>query len=362
MPDQEKEARTEPATARRRQEAREHGQIARSQDLASAAMLLLIVLFMRFCGGRLFWGLATLSRSLLELLSMPALAAGETRAFFLSLAIESLKIVLPSMAFFIVVALAVNWLQFGFVLSGTPLAPNLAKLNPVEGAKRLLSLRALATTASGVLKVGGVALVVALELRRVLPRANALLTFDPRSIFVLIAGFTFRMALEVALVLLVVAVFDWFFQRWQHEQDLRMTKEEVKEEMKRMEGDPTIRARRRQVHRQIAYQRMMAAVPEADVVITNPTALAVALAYDEAKMAAPVVVAKGARLLAEKIRRLAREHGVPIVEDKPLARALYRGVEVGEAIPEALYGAVAEVLAYVWRLSRMRSARAGQVA
>lgn len=358
MPDQEKEARTEPATPRRRQEARERGQVAKSQDLSSGVMLFLIVLFMRLWGGHLFWGLTGLVRSILGMLSLPVLEADATRPFFLALVIEFLRLVLPAMAFFVVVALAANWLQFGFVLSGTPLEPNLGKLNPVSGAKRLVSLRGLAVAASGILKVLAVAVVVWLNLRRVVPASPSLAAAEPRTSFFLVASFTFRLALEITLVLIVIAILDYFFQRWQYSQDLRMTREEVREEMKRMEGDPTIRARRRAVHRQIAYQRMMAAVPEADVVITNPTELAVAIAYDEVKMNAPVVIAKGARKLAEKIRRLAREHDVPIVENKPLARALYRGVGVGDAIPESLYEAVAEVLAHVWRLSRMREAHA----
>lgn len=357
MPDQEKEARTEPATPRRRQEARERGQVARSQDLASALVLFGVVLFMRLYGERLLWGLAGAARAILGLMSEPPLEPGAMRVFVLSLAGELARLVVPAMLFFLAASLAANWLQFGFVLSGTPLAPNLAKLNPVNGARRLLSLRALALAAAGVLKVAAVALVVWLNLRRALPASGVLAEADPRAILYLAAGFTWRLTLEVALALLAIAILDYLFQRWQYEQDLRMTREEVREELKRMEGDPTIRSRRRQIHRQIAYQRMMAAVPEAEVVITNPTELAVALAYDGARDAAPVVVAKGARKLAEKIRHLAREHGVPVVENKPLARALWRGVEVGEAIPEALYEAVAEVLAYVWRLARLRDAQ-----
>jgi flagellar biosynthetic protein FlhB len=167
----------------------------------------------------------------------------------------------------------------------------------------------------------------------------------------------FRAGLELVIILLALGILDFLFQRWQYEQDLKMTREEVREELKRMEGDPTIRARRRVIMRRMLTQQMMRRVPEADVVITNPTHLAIALKYDEGQMAAPEVVAKGERLIAERIRRLAAEHGVPVVENRPLAQAMYKAVEVGAQIPWQFYEAVAEVLAMVYGISARRARR-----
>ncbi|MFC1783956.1 flagellar biosynthesis protein FlhB, partial [Planctomycetota bacterium] len=165
------------------------------------------------------------------------------------------------------------------------------------------------------------------------------------------ANLVFILGLRIAVVLVILALFDYAYQRWQHQQDLRMTKEEIKEELKRMEGDPIMRQRRRGVARQLAMQRMSQAVPKADVVITNPTELAVALKYDHDEMPAPKVVAKGAGYIAQRIRDLANEHGVPIVERKPLAQTLYKACDVGDYVPPELYKAVAEVLAYIFELA-----------
>ena len=166
----------------------------------------------------------------------------------------------------------------------------------------------------------------------------------------------YSLALRLALVLLVMALIDWTFQRWQHERDMRMSKQEIKEEMRRMEGDPMVKQRRGRVARQLVLQRVASAVPKADVVVTNPTHFAVALRYDAATMRAPKVVAKGADLLAARIRQLAMIHGIPMVERKALAQAIYKTVEVGQEVPSQYYGAIAEILAYVYRLSGRKSA------
>jgi flagellar biosynthetic protein FlhB len=178
---------------------------------------------------------------------------------------------------------------------------------------------------------------------------------DAETILGFMAKSALGVGLKVGIAYLVVAALDVAYQRFEYERDLRMTKQEVKEEHKQQEGDPLIKSRIRTVQRQIAYKRMMQEVPKADVVVTNPTHIAVALKYDVAKMSAPKVVAKGAELIAQRIKDLAREHGVPIVEDKLLARLLYKSVEIGEEIPEKLFQAVAQVLAYIYRLRNMNT-------
>ena len=197
-----------------------------------------------------------------------------------------------------------------------------------------------------ILLAGIAAVVIYLDLQKVLHASE--LAVGPA--YVVAAEMVYRLALILAVVLLVLALLDYLFQKWQHSRDLRMTKQEVREEMKRMDGDPMVKQRRARVARQLALQRVGQAVPQADVVVTNPTHFAVALKYDSATMTAPKVVAKGADFMALRIRQLAMTHGVPLIERKPLARALYANVEVGQEVPQEHYTAVAELLAYVYRV------------
>jgi flagellar biosynthetic protein FlhB len=189
-------------------------------------------------------------------------------------------------------------------------------------------------------------------LQDLIAQSVLLMDNDPAGIFSFMGHAAVSVGIKTGLAFLVIAVLDFFYQRFEHEKTLKMTKEEVREESKELEGDPLVKSRIRTVQRKIAYKRMMQDVPKADVVVTNPTHLAVALKYDAAKMAAPRVVAKGAGLIAERIKAIARDHGVPVLEDKPLARALYSTVEIGDEVPEKLFQAVAQVLAYIYRLRK----------
>jgi len=204
------------------------------------------------------------------------------------------------------------------------------------------------------LKFTAIGAVAYLTVRDALPKIIGLAQLPIGTALALVGEIMFNLGLRVALLLLMVAAIDYGYERWEYEQNLRMTREELREELRQMEGDPYVKARIRRIQRQLAMQRMMEEVPKADVIITNPVELAVALKYDARTMAAPKVVAKGARLLAERIKKIAQEHGVPIVENKPLARALYRSCQVGQEIPVKLYRAVAEVLAYIWRIKGKR--------
>jgi flagellar biosynthetic protein FlhB len=220
--------------------------------------------------------------------------------------------------------------------------------------KRLFSLRSLAELVKSIVKILFVAAVAYLMIKQDLDLIPTLTRQSVLDIFVFAARVAFKICFNVCLALVVLAILDFAYQRWEHEKSLRMTKQEVKDENKQTEGDPKIKARIRSIQMETARQRMMAAVPTADVVITNPTHLAVALRFDAARMIAPQVIAKGAGHVAERIKQIAAENDVPLVEDKPLARALYKIVEIGNTIPADLYKAVAEVLAYVYRLRGIR--------
>jgi flagellar biosynthetic protein FlhB len=359
VPEEERESRTEPATPRRRQEARERGQVARSADLSSALMLLMGLLFVRFYGPVLLGDMKSLAVQIIGWMGVPNQEGGEAYAYAWVLAAGMLRMVAPLMLFLVAIGLAVNWVQFGFVFSGHPLVPNLNKINPVNGLGRIFSARGLVILANSMLKVLAGAVIVWLRMRWEVRRMLLMPALEPHGVLSSMAGMAFRTGLELAIVLLALSVLDFLFHRYQYERDLRMTPQEVKEELKRMEGDPIMRARRRAIMRRMVMQQMMRRVPEAEVVITNPTHLAVALHYEPDEMLAPEVVAKGQRLVAERIKQIAREHAVPIVENRPLARALFKAVDVGQQVPAHLYEAVAEVLALVWGLNeRSRSGAA----
>jgi len=229
------------------------------------------------------------------------------------------------------------------------MTPKLSKLNPLQGIKKLFSLKSLNELVKSLVKVTIVGWVSVKTVMADLDSIPGLMQLGVYDILAFIGKVAFRIGLYTCLVLIVLAIFDYIFQRWQHEKGLKMSKQEVKDENKMTEGDPAVKARIRSIQREMAQRRMMEAVPEATVVITNPTHLAIALKF-ESDFHAPVLVAKGAGKLAERIREVARANDVPVVEQKPLARTLYKAVEIGDFIPAELYRAVAEILAYVYRI------------
>jgi flagellar biosynthetic protein FlhB len=249
------------------------------------------------------------------------------------------------------VGVMANLLQVGFLFTVESIRPKWQKFNPLTGLRNLFaSRRSGVELVKGLAKVTIVALVVYSALDSLLSDSVSLVDADVGSV----VGFMERGAISVGLragiAILILAVADYAFQRFEYERDLRMTKQEVKEEFKTLEGDPVVKGRIKTIQRQIAYRRMMADVPKSDVVVTNPTHLALALKYDAKTMASPRLVAKGADLIAQRIREIAVQHNIPIVEDKSLAQALYKSVDLGEEIPEKLFHAVAQVLAYIYRM------------
>ncbi len=268
-------------------------------------------------------------------------------------------ILLPLFLTLMVVAVVSNYMQVGSLLSFEAITPRFSKLNPMEGLKRLFSAQAMMEFAKSIFKltvVGWIAWnTVSGELNSLLP----LIDKSPGIILNYVGLVSFTLFWKVCLVMILLAILDFMFQKWEFEKNLKMTKQEVKEEHKQTEGDPHVKSRIRAIQREMAQKRMMAEVPEADVVITNPTHLAVALSYEAGRMEAPRVVAKGSGHVAQRIKEIARENGIPVIEDRPLARSLYTLVEVGGSIPENLYRAVAQVLAHVYGLKKKGRAAAG---
>jgi flagellar biosynthetic protein FlhB len=341
--------KTEAPTPRRRQEARAKGQIARSQDLTSA-----VLLFAAF-GGLYFFG-PPLIGSLIAMVA--AGLSGEVPGrlddlipFTSAIGRELLRRVGPMLAGLFVVALIVLYAQVGWVFTWQPLMPGLNKINPLNGITRLFSARSAMMACINLLKLLFVAFVAYLTLAGSAGVILHAFTFDYHDILVLGGTLLFELGMKLSAALLVLALIDYVWQRYRHERDLRMTKEEVKDELRSMEGDPNIKRRRRQLQLQFAMQRLRKDVPKADVIVTNPTHFAVAIQYDPDAMVAPKVVAKGADYVAIRIRQIAAEFGIPMVERKPLAGALYESVEVGQYIPERFYRAVAEILAYIYELT-----------
>lgn len=340
--------RTEQPTPRRREEARDEGQIARSADLTAAIALLAGLLLLKTLGGQMMGKLLGLTQALGH---APGIAATDLLPWITRVGTAAAEALLPFLALLVVITAAGTAAQAGLLLTWKRLTPKPERVSPVSGFKRLVSADAISRLALGLLKI---AFVVGVAYITIAGRIGDVLStggLHPAGVFGLSAAVLWDLAVRLALVLLVLGVIDYLFQRWRLERRLRMTKQEVRDELKRMEGDPLVKQRRRQIQARLAMQRIHAEVPRADVVVTNPTHFAVALRYEEAVMAAPRVVAKGKDLIAERIRQLAQQHGVPVVQRPPLARALYLTVEVGQEIPPAFYRAVAEILAYVYQLS-----------
>jgi flagellar biosynthetic protein FlhB len=353
MAEESFQERTEEATPRRLEEARKKGQVAKSRELPSVAVLMAGLM-------TLFWGSDFFYRHFQGLFEFYlsnlrfSLSVDNMPTLFWLMLTQYLWFLGPFLFILFAVAFFANYLQIGLFFSTEALAPKFSKLNPFEGIKRLFSLSSWVELLKAILKVVIVGWVAFSIIAKELPRITPLLDQSPGQILLYTGNISFDIFWKSCLVMMFLAAMDYLFQRWEWQRSLKMTKQEVKEEYKQTEGDPQVKARIRSIQREMARRRMMQAVPEADVVITNPTHLAVALKYETGKMPAPMVVAKGAGVIAEKIKELASKHSVPVIENKPVAQALYKLVEVGQSIPESLYQAVAEILAYVYRLKNKR--------
>ncbi len=356
MAEESYQERTEPASARKRAKAREQGQVTHSAELDSTIILMASTLMFLIIGGMMLQQMLDVMHDGLSNAGAVRLTRESMRPLMLQLSWTMSKILAPVLITVLVIGLAANILQVGFLFTGEPLLPKWSKLNPASGFKRLFSLTSLVNLAKGILKLTAVGVVAYLTLREQWTKVYLLMDVRAVDVMLFLGKASVLILFRTTLVLLIIAMLDYAYQRWQFEKNLRMTKEEQREESRSTEGDPGIRARIRSLQREMIRKRMMGKVPEADVVITNPVHLAIALQYDAETMRAPVVVAMGARLIADRIKEIAREHGVPIVENPPLAQALYKSASVGMEIPLEVYRAVAEVLGYIYRLRGAASA------
>ena len=341
--------KTEDATPKRRAEARQSGQVARSPDFASALLLLAMTLTL--------WAalMPMLDRFRIVMESVlgestpwdPAQAWG-TVTFVGAAAVS---VAMPVLAVAWVAACVAHLLQIGWLFAPKAMRPNFGKLSPLSGVRRIFGLSGLVKVTLDTLKVVIIAIVSVATIWQHRDEIVVMPYLSPMQSLAKAGWLLLDLALRILVVLLVLGLIDLFYQRWKHNKDLKMTKQQVKDELKQTEGDPDVKRRRLRMQQQIAMQRISAAVPKADVVVTNPDHVSVAIKYDAATMSAPKVLAKGADLLALKIRQIALRHGIPIVERQSLARALYRQVAVNQEIPASFYTAVAEILAYVYRLN-----------
>jgi flagellar biosynthesis protein FlhB len=352
--------KTEPASDKKREEARRKGRVPRSAELNSAFVLLFGMMILSFGGTALVNGLADVLRTSLLRSGTTTVTVANLHGLIAEEAMTVGTILAPVILGIMGVGLAVAVLQVGFVFSPEALRPSFDKVNPLNGIQKIMvSRRSLIELAKSIIKVLLVGLVAWWSVQDVIEESPALIDGDVVAILGFLGHSAARVGLRMGLMVMALAILDFFYQRIEHEREMRMSKEEVKEEAKATEGDPMVKSRIRGIQRRIAYRRMMADVPKADVVVTNPTHLAVALCYDATEMNAPKVLAKGADLIALKIKEIAFEHNVPIVEDKPLAQALYRAVEIGDPIPEKLFQAVAQLLAYIYKLKNQKKSPYG---
>jgi len=352
----DKSDKTEKPTPRKLRKAREKGQIARSREIPMAATLMGMILILYYYGANIVKNLEMEIGHQLRLNVPEELTVSVVTTIFRDISFRMGVLLLPVFLAIAFISIASNAAQGGLAVASESLKPKFNKLNPAQGVKKIFSKNGLVNLAKSLLMIVAVGIIswqVVSEHLTLYPR---LILMDVRQIFHWTTTISFKILIRVALLMIVVSIADYAFQKYQFKKQLKMSKQEVKDEYKEMEGDPITKGRIRRIQREVARKRMMADVPTADVVITNPTHYAAALSYKMDSMEAPKVIAKGANLVAQKIKEMAREHDIPIVENKPLAQAIYRTVRVGDYIPMNLYKAVAEILAYVFKARNMSGA------
>lgn len=345
--------KTEKATPKKRQDARKKGQVVKSQDITSAIVMLMVFIFLFFFAGTLRDELLAFFRqTFIHNIRIETLTIDSVMHLFTETLIQMAFIVVPIMAIAVVGALAGNFLQFGFLFTLEPMKFDLKKMDPIKGLKRIFSVKAIVELLKSVLKIGFIGSITTIIIWTNLPEVLALSFKSPWMTLITVGKLVGMMGIAASLVLLCVSTLDWVYQKYEYEKNLKMSKQDIKDEYKNSEGDPLIKSKIKQRQREMAMRRMMSEVPSADVVITNPTHYAIALKYDEDSMDAPRIIAKGTDFIAQKIKLIAKEHDVIMVENRPLARAMYDQVEIGDQVPEEFFKAVAEILAYVYRIKR----------
>jgi len=356
MAEDSAQEKSEKPTAKKRSDARKDGTVAKSTEVNSALILLLGILLLRITGPAMLLEIQNFIRHCIEFTGSPEMS--DVRLF--SIARESviflIKIILPFAGTIMLAGLLANILQIGLMFTTKPLIPKFSKINPLKGLKQKFSMKTVVELVKNLLKVSVIGYVAYITVAAEYELLVMLADTTVMTIWNFLTKATFNIFIRIILVLLVIAILDYSYQRYEHEKKLKMTKQEIKDENKQMDGDPQVKGRIRALQREMARRRMMGEVPKATVVVTNPTHIAIALLYEPEKNDAPLVVAKGKQLIAQQIKKIAAENGVPTVEDKPLARAMYDKIEVGFPIPVEFFTAVAEIMAYVFKLKNKKAA------
>ena len=347
--------KTEPATDKKLKEAREEGKVAKSQELTFSFSLIVLFLVLKFfvsyLGEKMIGLIKTIYSGMAEFVDINnvGLTSHAVSAYFVNIIIQFFLIVLPFFIFGVIITILINIVQVGWKVSTKMLQPKFDKINPINGFKRIFSSQSVFELVKSIVKIGLIALIAYFSIKGHANDLFILYEIPLNQAIALVGTIIIDTGLRISLVYLIVGVADFAYQKHKFNEDMKMTKQEVKDEYKNTEGDPQIKGRQRARMREASQRRMMQDVPKADVVITNPTHIAVALKYDAEVSKAPVVLAKGEELLAKKIKDVAKENNISIVENKPLARMLYSNVDIGEEIPAELYQSVAEVLAAVYQ-------------
>ena len=353
--------KTEEPTAKKLSDARNEGQVAKGKDLTSAVMLLVLFMVLRFTVGNMGEGfIECFNKNYTQIGDLFTSTHGEynmqyTIALIQSAALDMLKLLIPFFGIGFIIAIVIELAQVKWKPTSKPLQPKLSKFNPVNGIKRMFSVRTLVSLIKQVVILVVIFIVVYNKLKSRMSDIYMLYDIPLISAIMLLGDIIFDIGTVICVIYTIIGIADYVFEKRKFRKDMMMTKQEVKDEWKNTEGNPEVKNKIRQKMSEASRRRMMQAVPEADVVITNPTHFAVALKYEQNKGKAPVVVAKGEDYLAAKIKEAARENNIEIVENKPLARMLYYNVELDEEIPPELYQAVAEVLAFVYNIKNKRT-------
>lgn len=344
--------KTEKATPKKRQESRKKGQVAKSQDVNTAILLLFVFLFFWFSGGFILQKIMDILVRSFEDFMHIELTEENLFSLLHTLLPELAMILAPIMLVAMVGGVIANYMQVGFLFSTESIQFKLEKIDPIKGAKRIFSMRAIVELLKSTLKISFVGVVTFVVLWGDWDGIMRLSQTGLEESLVFLSKLVMKMGFAATITLLILAAFDYAYQKFDFEKNIRMSKQDIKDEYKNVEGDPHIKSKIKQKQREMAMSRMMQEIPKADVIITNPTHYAVALKYDESKMDTPYVVGSGVDYIALKIRSIANNHDIPTIENRPLARALYEQTEIGDAIPEEFFKAVAEILAYVYRLKQ----------
>ncbi|MGE8079142.1 flagellar biosynthesis protein FlhB [Peribacillus loiseleuriae] len=341
--------KTEKATPKKKQDSRKKGQVAKSQDVNTAINLLAVFLLLLFIGPYMLKKISSLLSEFLQNSMLVQVTEDSAPLLLIEVLKEMGLILAPILAAALIAGVVANYMQIGFMFSTETIQLKLEKLDPIKGFKRIFSIRAIVELLKSILKISVVGLVTFFVIWQ---RIDEIMILSKKSIgnaMTTLADITVKVGIYASIALLILSLLDYLYQKYDYEKNIRMSKQDIKDEYKNIEGDPLIKSKIKQKQREMAMQRMMQEVPKADVVITNPTHYAIALKYDDQKSAAPYVIAMGVDFVAQKIKYVAKENDVVMVENRPLARSLYDQTEIGQAIPEEFFKAVAEILAFVYK-------------